>query len=117
MTILFNNNITRISVTEKGIALQYSVSFYLKKVGKNFIFFPKYVKARCVRDAIDRFVCDIDDFNDEKYYIENNLIYYKPRCIIGMNDQSSHVIYFNNVHQLHCYVNEIKSKADHIIID
>jgi hypothetical protein len=120
MKILFNNNISSISVFEKS---RYYGSFIVKngrrKIGTRFGIFPVYEKIYGIFGRYSEgFLYTIEDFNKgTKYYVEeNDGIYYRPYCNISMNNGNTESIYFSTVSELKDYIEKIKEKSNHIII-
>ena len=126
--IIFNSNISKVNVFPKyrpncfESRLAYRKDFK-KRVGTKFLIFPVYeiVPHAVIRevglfDTTEEFVCELKDFKSDYYYFEDGVLYEKPHCTIYMNDRSSKDVHFESVEVLNSYVEEIKSKAPHIII-
>ncbi len=126
--IIFTSNITKVNVFPKYQPRSYESTLayrenYKKRVGTKFLIFPVYeivphavVREAGLFDSTEEFVCDLKDFKSDYYYFEDGVLYEKPHCTIYMNDRSSKDVHFESVDWLNVYVEEIKSKAPHIIV-
>lgn len=121
--IIFNSNITRVSVYPKYRIKngRYRIERnYKNKIGQKFLIFPVYeiIKAAVIYRgwSSDILVSKLEDFVSDEFYFEDDLIYEKPNCVIFMNDKSSHTKYFETVDELNAYIDELKKNASHIII-
>lgn len=111
--ILFNNNITRIGVYPKSRACRFTIEPSLRLVGIKYGFIPIFKIIDCVH-RWGEFYSRIEDFKVKKYFIDDNDVFYKPHCIIFMNDQTQHEVFFETIDELTEYVKELKSKAPNI---
>ena len=126
--IIFTSNITKIQVFPKYRPKIYESSLayrkdYKKRVGTKFLFFPVYeivphavIHEGGLFNSTEEFECDLKDFKSDYYYFEDGVLYENPHCTIYMNDRSSKEVHFESVEVLNAYVEEIKSKAPHIIV-
>lgn len=122
MEILFNHAFTRVLVyPKKGY---HGLSLFIKKdyrnlVGRKFWIFPGYEKIEyaVLTTWPERFVCSVEDYEDDEKYIENNIIYYKPHCTIIMNDKSARSVIFDTPEELENYVSELKGGIPHLVIE
>ncbi len=108
--IIFNHGIVRILVKKKCRNPYYSI--ITKKVGP--LFGPKVEKK-----FIKTFLSDpvpIENIEWTTGYIEDNIVYYKPHCIIITADKHETEVYFETNEELTKYVDELKEKAPHIIV-
>ncbi len=126
--IIFNSNITRISIHQKykphrfECSLRY-VENYKKRIGRKFLFFPVYeivphavINTGGVFSSEEEFVCELKDYKSDYYYFEDGVLYEKPHCNIRMNDGSNKDVHFETVEELTKFVNNLKSQAPHIEI-
>jgi len=126
--IIFNSNITRVSVFPKYKPNRFECSLkfvedYKKKVGSKFLFFPVYeivpqavINTGGVFDSGEEFVCELKDYKSDYYYFEDGVLYEKPHCTIYMNDGSNREVHFDKVDGLIKFVEGLKSQAPHIEI-
>lgn len=110
MKIIFNHAITRLYVKKKSINWYYSI--VTKKVGP---LFGKKVEKKFVHEAFCS-LRPLDEITWKNSYVEDDTVYWKPYCIICTSDNRETEIYFETEQELIKYVDELKSKAPHIII-
>jgi hypothetical protein len=126
--IIFTSNITKVNVFPKYQPRSYESTLAYrqnvkKRVGTKFLVFPVYeivphavIREEGLFNTTEEFYCDLKEFKSDYYYFEDGVLYEKPHCTIYMNDRSSKEVHFESVDVLNAYVEEIKSKAPHIII-
>jgi len=108
--IIFNHGIVSIHVIKKGQNHYWDV--ITKEVGS---LFGTKTEKKFIRYLWNKPI-PIEDAKLNKSYIENDVVYYKPHCIINMANRSTKEIYFETDEELTKYVNELKEKAPHIIV-
>lgn len=123
MNILFNHAISNIRVYPKREAWDTSyklVHNFKLRVGYKFLIIPTYKKIpKAVIKGFwhEDFVCSADDFNHPKIYLVDETFYYKPHCTLFLNNKSYQDVFFNTVEDLNKYVEDLISKAPHIICE
>jgi hypothetical protein len=112
--IVFNHAITSITVHPKIVSGRYYVG-YTRRGGNRFLsfIFPGE-KVLSVLEYYNNFVSEVDEFTHRCYYVEGEMVYHKPHCVIYMNDDSNKEVYFETVEELENFINDLKSKAPHI---
>lgn len=58
----------------------------------------------------------LEEVDWKNSYHEDDVIYYKPHCVIHTADKNNQEIYFETVEELDKYVDELKAQAPHIIV-
>jgi hypothetical protein len=124
MKILLNNSITKVIVYKKCVD-QYShlsiESDFKIKIGRKWFIFPVYetIPSAVMRWGWSKkeFVSSVEDFKDEKRYIENGEIYFYPHCTFYMNDGSKEDMYFQTEENLLLYIKQFQTENNHIIIN
>lgn len=121
--IIFNHAISNIRVYPKIIDWESSyrlVTNFKLRTGYKFLVIPVYKnipKAITKGWLSEDFVCDANEFKHNRLFIEDDIIYVRPHCTIFLNNKSYQDVYFDTVDELNSYVDEIKSKAPHIIVE
>jgi hypothetical protein len=118
--IIFNHAISNIRVypkVEDWLTNYKVVNDFKLRVGYKFFIIPVYkiIPKAVVRGLAWEFVCDTNEFKHDRLFIEDDKFYYRPHCTIFLNNKSHQDVYFDSVEELNSYVDEIKSKAPHII--
>lgn len=113
--IIFNHAITSITVHPKSIHQWYYVANG-RKGGNRFLsfLFPGEKVSGVYEYWSADFVGEVNGFTHERCYVEGDKVYYKPHCIIYMNDGSNKELYFETEEELKNFINDMKSKAPHI---
>lgn len=46
----------------------------------------------------------------DTYFVENNIVYFKPHCDISMSDGSKHTVYFQTYDELDKFLVDLKNE-------
>ena len=120
MNIIFNHAISNIRVypkVEDWLTNYKVVNDFKLRVGYKFFVIPVYkvIPKAVVRGWNREFVCDANEFKHDRLFIEDDKFYYRPHCIISLNNKSHQDVYFDSVEDLDKYVSDLILKAPHII--
>ncbi len=110
MEVIFNHAITRIYVKKKKTNHWYTI--VTKKVGP---LFGKKVEKKFVKQPFHSLL-PLDELSWTNSYVEDDVVYWKPYCIICTSDKRENEIYFETEQELYKYVDDLKEKAPHIVI-
>lgn len=110
MQIIFNHAITRVHIKKKSLNWYYSI--VTKKTGP---LFGKKTEKKFVKEVFCS-LRPLDEVNWRNSYVEDDVVYLKPHCIICTSDNRETEIYFETEQELIKYTDELKEKAPHIII-
>jgi len=114
--IIFNQAITKIRVFPKTEVTNFEIRKYRKGnvILDVLLGRKKIIETFVVYRWSDEVLCRVEDFNDDKRYIEYDVIYYKPHCEICLNDKTDVDVFFETVEEMENYVNELRSKSPNI---
>lgn len=127
-SILFKNHISEVIVLPKEKTSNWQVGRVVatgkRATGeKRFGIFTKYERIKGVFNHnglfdTDQFECTIEEYNatSERYYIEDDVFYAKPYCVIKMDNGSTHRQHFQTVDELNAFVKSLQLISTHIII-
>jgi len=127
-SILFKNHISEVIVLPKKRVSNWQIGYVIttgKRATseKRFGIFTKYERIKGVFNhnglfETDRFECTIEEYNEtrERYYIEDDVFYAKPYCVIKMDNGSQHRQDFQTIDELNVFVKSLQQIGTHIII-
>ena len=123
MKIILNNSITKVIVYKKCVDQYSNLSIennFKRKIGRKWFIFPVYeiIPSAVVKYGWSNkeFICSVENFKNDKRYIENGEIYFLPHCTFHMNDGSKEDMYFQTEENLLLYIKQITKENKHIII-
>ena len=108
--VIFHHGIIRIIVREKQ---RYNYAKIItQRVGP---LFGKKTEKKFYKELWSSPV-PIEEVELNNGYIDGDSIYWYPNCVIKMSDGGEKCVYFKTVADLEKFVDELKSKAPHIIV-